>query len=159
MEYIEIGLECLGAMVSDELIINARTSIHQILQAIERAFLSQKDNVNSSVMTESAALRSVATSGRDPPYVQPNAQISSLFDQPLTSTTHNFICLGESRSQLQPRQRSQAYDASLPSATDYDLEAAMLDPISSLDFDVFTTDLFNFFPISTMNESLDSTQS
>ncbi|KAK5681586.1 hypothetical protein LTS10_006119 [Elasticomyces elasticus] len=165
LEYIDIGLRCLEDMANGEPILNARTSIRTIVQAVEQAISSSSSNSqstdnNASLLPRNQQALSAAfgrgldsnhhTSTYSNSQQQLNARHQALVfnnNNELPSSaaapmTDNAAYLGDQQAhQSGGFQQQNYYD---------DSNAAMADdPMSYLGFDVFTTDLSNFFPMMT----------
>jgi len=122
------------------------TSISRVLQLVEQA-ISKSPNT-SSVLSGPTQIVAQSQNASDQPlaHAQQSVQFPSLLDGSSEHASNNFIRLSDRHTQ--PR----SYGGPLNQSDD-PLEAATatLDPMSSLDFDVLTTDLFNFFPTSLEN--------
>lgn len=72
------------------------------------------------------------------------------------SMANDFIYLSDRPTQAPAMYQSQNNLVQpTDSTSSFDANPAMLDPTSLLDFDVLTTDLYNFFPISTPRMNAD----
>jgi hypothetical protein len=170
LEYIHKGLHCLDSMVDAEPILNARTSIRRMIGAVEQTIASRSGNHTSN------NAREPATSDTTPGRLEPNAatQHASRFntasphapppsrsDTTFTSAANDFLYLSDraygqpGAAGLQSQALAQAHLApasnSDAATSSFDPNATMMggDPMSLLDFDVLTTDLYSFFPIQT----------
>jgi hypothetical protein len=170
LEYIHKGLHCLDSMVDAEPILNARQSIRRMIGAVEQTIASRSGNHTNGVSVEASS--SATTPGRLAPSAtaqhasrfnttSPHAPPPSRSDTTFTSAANDFLYLSD-RAHGQPGTsglQSQALtQAHLDPATNtdsavssFDPNATMMggDPMSLLDFDVLTTDLYSFFPIQT----------
>lgn len=144
LEYISIGLRCLEEMVNDEPITNARNSIRQILKAVEQAIFSTP--ADRMIPTPATGTPSLDAAPQQPAMLQSNIHFPSFANTVSPASTDDFIYFNSryNRAENQPDQQSGATSSSVaaafPSGTWTD------DPMSSLDYDVLTTDLFNFLP-------------
>lgn len=154
LEYIQTGLSCLRLMVDAEPVLNARTSISRMIGAVEQA-VSRRSPDTSGQTTNSTdmALSSVQTGpeGRRQP--------SSSHETTFTSIPNDFIYLSDRQNQMPVYQALQQFATPADSAASLERGTSMVDPMSLLDFDVLTTDLYNFFPIQTPQPDLDFGQS
>lgn len=122
---------------------NALTSVSRILQLVEQAASNRS---NAADVRQGSTQDIAQPQGVPHQYsaqAQQSVQFPSLLDGPSDYASNNFIRLSDRNAQSQPYGRAQHHaDGSLGTGI------ATLDPMSSLDFDVLTTDLFNFFPNS-----------
>ena len=69
---------------------------------------------------------------------------------------NDFIYLSDRQSQAPAvYQSQQQFVTPADSTASLDTGTAIADPMSLLDFDVLTTDLYNFFPIQTPKDNLE----
>lgn len=153
LEFIQTGLSCLRQMVDEEPILNARTSISRMIGAVEHAVAhrpanSSAPNTHHTSVTSSAP--EATSDGRS------NAQVPSSHETTFTSLANDFIYLSDRQSQAPAVYQSQQQFVT-PADSTASLDAgSTADPMSSLlDFDVLTTDLYNFFPIQTPKDNLE----
>lgn len=126
--------------------IDGFTSISRVLQLVEQA-ISKSPNT-SGVLSGPTQAMAQSQNASDQPLVhaQQSVQFPSLLDGTSEHASNNFIRLSDRHTQ------SRSYEGPLHQSDDpLDAAIATLDPMSSLDFDVLTTDLFNFFPTSLEN--------
>lgn len=131
-------------MVDAEPVLNARTSISRMIGAVEQAVShrspgASEQNPNSTNM----ALSSVQAGPED--HRQPPSSHETTF----TSIPNDFIYLSDRQNQMPVYQAPQQFATPADSAASLERGTSMVDPMSLLDFDVLTTDLYNFFPIQT----------
>jgi hypothetical protein len=164
LEYIHKGLHCLESMVNAEPILNARTSIRRMIGAVEQTIATR----SSSTPTEATIVTDTTTPGRPAPNAMIQQSLPSTSERrntinpppysetTFTSAANDFLYLSDrAQSQsgtanLQSQASTQAHLGPATSTSSFDPNAAMMgDPMSLLDFDVLTTDLYSFFPIQT----------
>lgn len=143
LEYIQTGLNCLRQMVDAEPILNARTSISRMIGAVEHAVARQPGGLQSST----------THAGQ---YDCSNTQVPSNHETTFTSMPNDFIYLSDRQSQAPAAYQSQQqFVTPADSTAPLDSGIPTADPMSFLDFDVLTTDLYNFFPIQTPKDDLE----
>lgn len=146
LEYIHIALRCLDDMVPDVPTINARESVNQILKAVEHAISKR-----SIRQIQDSGLTRVADQGTDGPTQRPlsahgHIHFPSSARQASPANAGDYIYFNSRQNNVSghpPPMTSSEGNAFAPSQ---DIGTWMYDPMSSLDFDVLTTDLFNFLP-------------
>lgn len=176
LEYIQKGLHCLESMVDADPILNARTSIRRMIGAVEQTIASRSSNHNNSSSNTAEAVNTIittpgrlasdqASSIRHPQIAtSPQAPPPPCSETTFTSAANDILYLSDrahgqpSTAALQSQAQSQLQAQLLNSvnntaaaSSSFDPNAAMMggDPMSLLDFDVLTTDLYSFFPIQT----------
>jgi hypothetical protein len=154
-------------MVDAEPIFNARTSIRRMIGAVEQTIASRSGNHTNNASAE--AVTTTTTPGRLAPNAttqhassfpavnggrittSPQAPPPSCSDTTFTSAANDFLYLSD-RAHGQPALQLQAQAQAPANTVAFDPNATMMgggDPMSLLDFDVLTTDLYSFFPIET----------
>jgi len=170
LEYIQKGLHCLEKMVDAEPILNARTSIRRMIGAVEQTIASRSSDHSNKNSNAAEAVNTITTTpGRPASDHASSAGRSQIATAPppscsettFTSAANDFLYLSDrahSQPSLQSQAQSQAYsinpvgNTAATSSSSFDPNAAIMgggDPMSLLDFDVLTTDLYSFFPIQT----------
>ena len=170
LEYIHKGLHCLDTMVNAEPILNARTSIRRMIGAVEQTIASRSRNHGDNNTSVGAGVATTTTPSRPATNATNQQSFTSTSesrnttnpqacsDTTFTSAANDFLYLSD-RAQTQhgtaglhPQALSQALLDPATSSSTFDPNATMMgggDPMSLLDFDVLTTDLYSFFPIQT----------
>jgi hypothetical protein len=151
LEFIQTGLSCLRQMVDAEPILNARTSISRMIGAVEHA-VAHRPNASALNTEQTGVLSSAAQAGSDG---GSNAQVPSSHETTFTSMANDFIYLSDRQSQASAVHQSQRQFVTPADSTTSLDTGSMADPMSLLDFDVLTTDLYNFFPIQTPKDTLE----
>jgi hypothetical protein len=118
-----------------------------MIGAVEQAIASR-----STVPSQPGAVRPEI--GLDKTQATPNdqrtAQASSCHENNFASITNDFIYLGDGQSQAPAAYQTQHNSTqSTVAVSSFDASNAIVDPLSLLDFNILTTDLYNFFPMST----------
>lgn len=141
-------------MVDAEPILNARTSIRRMIVAVEQTIASRTAIASMPGRPAASATNhgSLTSTSERPSTTNPQACSDTTF----TSTANDFLYLSD-RAQSQPgtvglqsQAVAQSQLAPATSSSNFDPNAAVMgDPMSLLDFDVLTTDLYSFFPIHT----------
>jgi hypothetical protein len=177
LEYIHKGLHCLDSMVDAEPVLNARTSIRRMIGAVEQTIASRSSTHSESKTSAEAAVAPTTTvPGRLAPNATNQQSFTSTSERrnttnpqacsetTFTSAANDFLYLsdrahgqpGAAVSQSQTHAQGQGQlapvNTAAASSASFDPNAAMMgggDPMSLLDFDVLTTDLYSFFPIQT----------
>jgi hypothetical protein len=170
LEYIHKGLHCLDTMVNAEPILNARTSIRRMIGAVEQTIASRSRNHGDNNTSVGAGVATTTTPSRPATNATNQQSFTSTSesrnttnpqacsDTTFTSAANDFLYLSDrAQSQpgtagLHPQALSQALLDPATSSSSFDPNATMMgggDPMSLLDFDVLTTDLYSFFPIQT----------
>ncbi|KAF6815468.1 C6 zinc finger domain-containing protein [Colletotrichum musicola] len=145
LEYIRMAIGCLRSLVADDPVTNAIRSVKSIVWAVENSIGASKTTSDALLSVDgTSATDSLSPSWPDDHRFPTNIQFPSLDENRATTTTTSddliFFSNRPYRHQ-QPEPVPADYSMSLPGAT------PVLNPFSDLDFDVLTTDLFNFFPI------------
>jgi hypothetical protein len=153
LEYINMGLSCLNQMADAQPVLNARTSISRMVGAVELAVSRRSDNTPGRVDDPASMLLSTTQSGPDS---RSSAPLPSSHETTFTSMANDFIYLSDRQNQAPAAYQSQQQfvPPSDPAAS-LGTGSTMADPMSLLDFDVLTTDLYNFFPIQTPRADTD----
>jgi hypothetical protein len=153
LEYINMGLSCLNQMADAQPVLNARTSISRMVGAVELAVSRRSDNVSVRVDDPASMLLSTTQSEPDS---RSSAPLPSSHETTFTSMANDFIYLSDRQNQAPAAYQSQQQfiPPSDPAAS-LGTGSMMADPMSLLDFDVLTTDLYNFFPIQTPRANTD----
>lgn len=139
-------------MVDAEPILNARTSISRMIGAVEHAVAHRPANASASNSDQIGVIPATPQPGADG---RSNAQVPSSHETTFTSMANDFIYLSDRQSQAPAvYQSQQQYVTPADSTASLDT-GVMADPMSLLDFDVLTTDLYNFFPIQTPKDTLE----
>ncbi|KAF6826381.1 C6 zinc finger domain protein [Colletotrichum plurivorum] len=145
LEYIRMAIGCLRFLVADDPVTNAIRSIKSIVWAVENSIGASKTTSDTLLSVDgTSAADSSSPSWPDDHRFPTNIQFPSLDEnRATTTTTSDDLIFFSNRPyrQQQPEPVPADYSMSLPGA------APGLNPFSDLDFDVLTTDLFNFFPI------------
>jgi hypothetical protein len=177
LEYIHKGLHCLDSMVDAEPVLNARTSIRRMIGAVEQTIASRSStHSESNTSAEAAVAPTTTVPGRLAPNATNQQSFTSTSERrnttnpqacsetTFTSAANDFLYLsdrahgqpGAAVSQSQTHAQGQGQlapvNTAAASSASFDPNAAMMgggDPMSLLDFDVLTTDLYSFFPIQT----------
>lgn len=150
LEYIHIALRCLDDMVVDVPTINAKESVNQILKAVEHAISNRPMGQIQDIGSANAFAR-VADQGTDGPTQRPLSAHGHIHfpssARPVSPTSTRDYIYFNSRHNNEPSQPPPMTNSEGPAfAPSQDVSTWMDDPMSSLDFDVLTTDLFNFLP-------------
>ena len=117
-----------------------------MIGAVEHAVAHRPLNASTGVLSSAAQ---ASSDGRS------NAQVPSSHETTFTSMANDFIYLSDRQSQAPAvYQSQQQFVTPADSTTSLDT-GPMADPMSLLDFDVLTTDLYNFFPIQTPKDDLE----
>ncbi|WDK18244.1 C6 zinc finger domain-containing protein [Colletotrichum graminicola] len=137
LEFIQMAISCLHSLIGDEPVTNAINSIKRIVWAVEQSINASK-SAGAFPDVASAESSPVWSDSRFPT----NIQFPSLEENRTTTTTSDDLIFFSNRGYRQPE-----------ALTDYAIPMAgtgpVLNPFSDLNFDVLTTDLFNFFPVDT----------
>ena len=139
-------------MVDEEPILNARTSISRMIGAVEHAVAHRPANASAPNADRTGVISSAAQAGADG---ISNAQAPSSHETTFTSMANDFIYLSDRQSQAPAVYQSQQQFVTPADSTASLDTGSMVDPMSLLDFDVLTTDLYNFFPIQTPKDNLE----
>jgi hypothetical protein len=148
-----MGLSCLNQMADAQPVLNARTSISRMVGAVEQAVSRRPDNASGRIDDSASMLLSTTQNGPDS---RNSAPLPSSHEMTFTSLANDFIYLSDRQNQAPAAYQSQQQFMPLSdSATSLGTSSTMADPMSLLDFDVLTTDLYNFFPIQTPSANTD----
>jgi hypothetical protein len=139
-------------MVDAEPILNARTSISRMIGAVEHAVAHRPTNASVPNTNQTGVFSSAAQAGADG---HSNRQVPSSHETTFTSMANDFIYLSDRQSQAPAVYQSQQQFVTPADSTASLDTGPMADPMSLLDFDVLTTDLYNFFPIQTPKDNLE----
>ena len=140
-------------MVDAEPVLNARTSISRMIGAVEHAVAHRPANGSAPNTDRTNFPSSTVQAGADS---RSNTQITPSHETTFTSMANDFIYLSDRQSQAPAvYQSQQQFVTPVDSTASVDTGTAMADPMSLLDFDVLTTDLYNFFPIQTPKDNLE----
>ncbi|KAL6405432.1 C6 zinc finger domain protein [Ilyonectria robusta] len=142
--YIKKGLHCLQRMTNDEPVTSVILSQRRILEAVQASVSAGGTTPSSDAATQLMPSRSEEHSQV---CEHPNIEHPSL-DQTISQTTNDLIHLHE-RTSLLPNDAFPNNLATLP----YDEASLLQQPWPQFNFDVVTTDLFNYFPIDLCDNS------
>jgi len=117
-----------------------------MIGAVEHAVAHRPANASTGVLSPAAQAGSNGDS---------NAQVPSSHETTFTSMANDFIYLSDRQSQAPAVYQSQQQFVTPADSTASLETGTMADPMSLLDFDVLTTDLYNFFPIQTPKDNLE----
>ncbi|KAJ0278230.1 hypothetical protein COL940_007349 [Colletotrichum noveboracense] len=132
LEYIQMAISGLHALVGDDPVTNAVRSIKRIVWAVESSINASRTTLDGGSTDSSPSW----AGDRFPTSIQ----FPSL-DENRATTSDDLIYFSNRGYRQQPEPLPQDYAMSLPGT------APGLHPFPDLNFDVLTTDLFNFFPI------------
>jgi hypothetical protein len=154
LEFIHMGLSCLNQMADAQPVLNARTSISRMVGAVEQAVSRRSDNASGRIDDSASMLLSTTQNGPD---IRSSAPLPSSHETTFTSLANDFIYLSDRQNQAPAAYQSQQQfmPPTDPAAASLEKGPDMVDPMSLLDFDVLTTDLYNFFPIQTPRADAD----
>lgn len=147
LEYINTGIASLERMTQDEPMTNALASISRILQLVEQA-IGQQPSIQRN--SSQPASQTQQRPDHHTALAQQNVQFPSLLANPSESPANSFIHFSDRQTQA-PSNRGPQDNTANTQSDGLDVSIATADPMSALDFDVLTTDLFNFFPTSLDN--------
>lgn len=134
-------------------ILNARNSLSRAIGAVEQAVATRSHGANRQETDPTGALLATTQAGIDN---SSNAQLSTSQQTMFNFMANDFIYLSDRPMQAPAPYHSQQQPVQATGTTaSFDANAAMVDPTSLLDFDVLTTDLYSFFPISTPETTAD----
>ena len=123
-----------------------------MIGAVEHAVAHRPANASGHNTDQTSVLLSAAQATSDG---RSNAQVPSSHETTFTSLANDFIYLSDRQSQAPAVYQSQQQLVT-PEDSTASLDAgSTADPMSLLDFDVLTTDLYNFFPIQTPKDNLE----
>ncbi|GKT42718.1 uncharacterized protein ColSpa_02899 [Colletotrichum spaethianum] len=133
-----MAIFCLRSLIGDEPVTNAIHSIKRIVWAVEQSINASKSK---------GAFLDVASTESSPMWSDDrfptNIQFPSLEENRANTTTSDDLIFFSNR----------AYRPQPEPVTDYAMPVSgagpVMNPFSDLNFDVLTTDLFNFFPVDT----------
>ncbi|KAI8286681.1 Lactose regulatory protein LAC9 [Colletotrichum sp. SAR11_240] len=132
LEYIQMAISGLHSLVGDDPVTNAVRSIKRIVWAVESSINASRTTLDGGSTDSSPSW----AGDRFPTSIQ----FPSL-DENRATTSGDLIYFSNRGYRQQPEPLPQDYAMSLPGT------APGLNPFPDLNFDVLTTDLFNFFPI------------
>lgn len=139
-----MAIGCLRSLVADDPVTNAIRSVKRIVWAVENSIGTSKTTSDAPPPVDDSS----TADSSSPPWPSnnrfpTNIQFPSLDENRGTTTTSDDLIFFSNRPyrHQQPEPLPADYSMPLPGA------APGLNPFSDLDFDVLTTDLFNFFPI------------
>ncbi|KAI8307155.1 Lactose regulatory protein LAC9 [Colletotrichum sp. SAR11_59] len=132
LEYIQMAISGLHSLVGDDPVTNAVRSIKRIVWAVESSINASRTTLDGGSTDSSPSW----AGDRFPTSIQ----FPSL-DENRATTSDDLIYFSNRGYRQQPEPLPQDYAMSLPGT------APGLNPFPDLNFDVLTTDLFNFFPI------------
>ncbi|KAK1700944.1 hypothetical protein BDP55DRAFT_538952 [Colletotrichum godetiae] len=134
LEFIQMAISCLRSLVGDDPVTNAIHSIKRIVWAVEQS-------INAAKST--GAFLDVASADSSPSWTDDrfptNIQFPSLEENRAT-TSDDLIFFSNRAYRPQPEPITD-YSMPIPGA------GSVGNPFPDLNFDVLTTDLFNFFPV------------
>ncbi|KAL0937273.1 C6 zinc finger domain protein [Colletotrichum truncatum] len=136
LEYIQMAISCLHSLVGDDPVTNALRSIKRIVWAVENSIHASR--TNSGAMLDAGSTDSSPSWSGD--RFPTSIQFPSLEENRAT-TSDDLIYFSNRPYREQPDPPAPDYTMPLPGA------APGMNPFPDLNFDVLTTDLFNFFPI------------
>ncbi|KAK1533300.1 C6 zinc finger domain-containing protein [Colletotrichum paranaense] len=132
LEFIQMAISCLRSLVGDDPVTNAIHSIKRIVWAVEQS-------INAAKST--GAFLDVASADSSPSWTDDrlptNIQFPSLEENRAT-TSDDLIFFSNRAYRPQPEPITEY---SMP------MSGSVGNPFPDLNFDVLTTDLFNFFPV------------
>lgn len=143
LDYINMGLRCLEEMVNDQPITNARQSIRQILKAVEQAIFTNTEDRTNLVTAIEAQNQGT---DRQPAPAQSSIHFPSFANNISPSSTDDFIYFNSRYNRAEHHTITHSGEPSSSGVPPFHSATWVDDPMSSLDFDVLTTDLFNFLP-------------
>lgn len=153
LEYIQMGLGCLNQMVDAEPVLTTRRSISRMVGVVEQVVSQQTNNVPGQ---DANPTRIMMSTTQAEPDSRSSGQLPSSHETTFTSMANDFIYLSDRQNQAPPAYPSQQqFVPPADSATSLGTNTGMADPMSLLDFDVLTTDLYNFFPIQTPKANME----
>ena len=136
MEYVRVALKCLNSMFNEPPVTTAIQSILRIQQAVEHSIsasdvpMQEQDKDNYGAASLGPIERSM-----------PSIQFPSL-DPNITGSATDLIVLTDKNTFIGPNHHSNGME--MASGADNPT-----DPLWISNYDVLTTDLFNFFPTFT----------
>lgn len=134
-------------------ILNARNSISRAIGAVEQAVATRSQGGIRQDTDPTGALLATTQAGIDS---NSNAQLPTSQQTMFNTMANDFIYLSDRPMQAPAAFQSQQQPVQPTDSTaPFDANTAMVDPTSLLDFDVLTTDLYSFFPISTPETTAD----
>ncbi|KUI62886.1 hypothetical protein VP1G_10012 [Cytospora mali] len=159
VEYIQMAIECLGLMVNDEPVTNARNSLKKILRIVEETIVKGK-NMETPMASGLPAFADpilqtnanptmpspVSFMSQDHPQSHSNIQFPSL-NAPLSSA-NQLIFFSDQPGSMGTDTNGSLTMPNLPGDPDTFAPGEGLDPLSHFHYDVVTTDLYNFFPLN-----------
>lgn len=158
LEYIQTALQCLNAMVHDEPMTTAASSIEKVLKAVEM-FIEQRHNTAYVTRPPQALLATPASSCSPSTQSEgrPLQRVDTAHSAPIIGTRwfpmgkDEMILLSDrSSSHHQPGSDQDRRFHEIPTVASGPGEegaAPPLDLFSNFNLDIFTTDLLNFFPV------------
>ncbi|WYZ39521.1 hypothetical protein EsH8_III_001435 [Colletotrichum jinshuiense] len=135
LEFIQMAISCLHSFIADDPVTNAIRSIKRIVWAVEQSINASKTNTGSFLDATSADSSPSWPDDRFPT----NIQFPSLEEN--RATTSDDLIFFSNRTYRPPPEPVADYTMPVSGA------GSMVNPFSDLNFDVLTTDLFNFFPV------------
>ncbi|GJC97589.1 C6 zinc finger domain-containing protein [Colletotrichum higginsianum] len=155
LEFIQTAVSCLRALVGDEPVTNAIRSIKRIVWAVEQSIDASKST--ASLMDAASSADSSPAWIPDDHRFPTNIQFPSLEENrggaagaagaagsgtSGAATASDDLIFFSNRASYRPQQPEEPLaDYAMPSMP------GSVNPFSDLNFDVLTTDLFNFFPV------------
>ncbi|KAF9875081.1 hypothetical protein CkaCkLH20_07347 [Colletotrichum karsti] len=136
LEYIQMAISGLHSLVGDDPVTNAIRSIKRIVWAVENTINASR-TTSGGILDGGSTDSSPSWSGDRFPT---SIQFPSL-DENRATTSDDLIYFSNRPYRQQPEPIAPDYSMSLPGA------GTGLNPFPDLNYDVLTTDLFNFFPI------------
>lgn len=130
-----MAISCLHSFIADDPVTNAIRSIKRIVWAVEQSINASKTNTGSFLDATSADSSPSWPDDRFPT----NIQFPSLEEN--RATTSDDLIFFSNRTYRPPPEPVADYTMPVSGA------GSMVNPFSDLNFDVLTTDLFNFFPV------------
>ena len=146
-----MALRCLDWMIDDEPVTNARSSVKEILLVVERTMQKplRGPRIQQIPMSEEAIPHVTDNEAQDPHIMHQSIRFPPLSNIS-SSPAEQFIYFSD-LDELYGRNTPQVAQP-LPATSS---EVPLLDPFSHFNYDILTTDLYNFFPLDkdTQNHS------
>ncbi|RBQ80115.1 hypothetical protein FVER14953_21717 [Fusarium verticillioides] len=150
LEYIQTSLRCLNAMVHDEPMTSAASSIEKMLKAVEMSIGQQHNTYHFPYLAQDALATPAST-------CSPNAQPEGRPLHRVDTRWHpmgkeDMILFSDRSSSLHQPSSDQGlklheFPITDSGAIEHEGAAPPLNFFSNFNLDVFATDLLNFFPV------------
>lgn len=137
--YIQAAIECLRAMIDDEPIVDAVTSLSRILRAVEETVFMKSNPSENYCAASTSATMYLPT---DMVHTKPASPVVTFAENP-SATSENLIRYSDSNP-YQPSDIVLEPEMLTSAASDVPLDMSW-----HYNFDVFATDLSSFFPLDT----------